>query len=308
MLKSLYLAIYLLVLLSGCTEQEASKKVSLKPSEQKSFTVTNEQDQIPKKYYFGFDLRLAAKDDVKIYLPFLKYLSDHTGLVFLLKLSMHYESNLEKFGNGQIDFAALGPVSAIIAMDKYRAKCLVIGLNGDSKPEYKAVIFTSLNSTINSLSDIKGKSFAFGDRLSTQGHIIPRKMLEDAGITLKDFSRYTYTGSHANTAKAVINGNYDAGALQDNMAYRLEKESRIKILSVSKPYPSSLICSRGDIPGHIIGQIKKALLEFSPQGKHKDLLYDWHKTEMPMGFAPLQQEQLNEVRGLIKRYGIMSSN
>ncbi len=295
--------ILMVFLLISCSEQGNIKVVSLKPA-QNSIEYKSKRQPSPQIYYFGFDLRLSAKDDVKIYLPFLKYLTDNTNIPFSLKLSERYESNLENLGRGDIHFAALGPVSAVIAMDKYNARCLVMGLNHESRPEYRAVIFTTPESIINRVSDLRGKTFAFGDRFSTQGHLIPRKMLEDEGITLKDFKRHTYTGSQANTAKAVLNGNFDAGALQDNMAYRLQREGRIKIIAVSKPYPSSLICSHVAIPEDKINKVLKALLSFDPSNRHKDILFDWHKTEMPMGFVEFTDSYLNEVRRLLKRYKI----
>ncbi|MCX8069135.1 MAG: PhnD/SsuA/transferrin family substrate-binding protein, partial [Thermodesulfovibrionales bacterium] len=171
---------------------------------------------------------------------------------------------------------------------------------------YRAVIFVSKQSTISKITQLKGGSFAFGDRLSTQGHLIPRKMLEDAGIYINDFKKYTYTGSHANTAKEVINGRYDAGAMQDNMAYRLQKEGKIKIIAVSKPYPSSLICCHKDLPPEVIDKIKNALLSFSPDGNHKERLYDWHKTEMPKGFTNVKEDSLKEIIYLSKRYTLLN--
>ena len=38
---------------------------------------------------------------------------------------------------------------------------------------------------------------------STQGHIIPRIILSEYGILLKDLAGYEYTGSHAKCATAV---------------------------------------------------------------------------------------------------------
>ncbi len=301
LLPVLYIVIVLLS--ASCNEQGSVKVVSLKPT-QNAIDDKSKRQPYPKTYNFGFDLRLAVKDDVKIYLPFLKYLSDNTQIQFSLKLSERYESNLEKLGRGDIHFAALGPVSAVIAIDKYNAKCLVMGLNHESRPEYRAVIFTTPYSSINKVSDLKGKTFAFGDRLSTQGHLIPRKMLDDVGIRLTDFRRYIYTGSHANTAKAVLNGNFDAGAIQDNMAYRLQREGRIKIIAVSEPFPSSLICSHRNISKDVTDSVLRVLLSFDPANRHKDFLFDWHKTEMPMGFVEFKDPYLSEVRRLMKRYKI----
>jgi phosphonate transport system substrate-binding protein len=142
--------------------------------------------------------------------------------------------------------------------------------------------------------------------MSTQGHLIPRKMLEDAGLKLYDLGYYVYTGSHANTVRAVLNGEYDAGGIQDNLAKRLAKEGKIRIIKVSDPYPSSLICYNTALDRNIIKSVKYALLSFDPVKKHKNILFDWDKTEMPLGFERLDESRLEEVADLARRYGLIT--
>ncbi|MBI5049611.1 MAG: phosphate/phosphite/phosphonate ABC transporter substrate-binding protein [Nitrospirae bacterium] len=254
---------------------------------------------------FGFDLRLSPKEDVKIYFPFLMYLEQSTGNRFSIRFTEKYENTVENLGKGFTHFAALGPVNCVIAKERYGADCLVAGLNSEGKPEYRAAIFTRIDSPIKNLKDLKGKTFAFGDRYSTQGHVIPRKMLEDSGITFKNLKGYVFTGSHANTARAVLNGEYDAGGIQDTLAKRLISEGKIRILATSVPYPSSLICYNKDVNPLIIKAVKTALLSFDPKGKHAGLLADWDKTEMPNGFTDYQELSLYEIRALTYKYGLL---
>ena len=108
-----------------------------------------------------------------------------------------------------------------------------------------------------------------GTGVLPKGHIIPRKMLEDAGVTPANLKGYSFTGFHTNTARAVLNGEYDAGGIQDNLAKRLVKEGNIKVIAVSKPYPSSLICYSKYVDPLIIKAVKSTLLSFDPKNKHK---------------------------------------
>jgi len=254
---------------------------------------------------FGFDLRLGPKEDVAIYLPFLRYLERQTGLAFALDFTPRYQDTVKNLGEGTTSFAALGPVNCIRAKQLYGAGCLVAGLNAKGSSQYKAVIITRTDSLLFDLSDLTGHSFAFGDRFSTQGHVIPRKMLEDAGIGLNDLSRFTFTGSHANTARAVLSGEYDAGGLQDALAWRLVAEGTVRVLAVSKPYSSSLICYNPDVPPDQVERVKQALLAFDPKGRQAAELKDWDKTEMAYGFAPCDTESLKEIEQLAKRYGLL---
>ncbi len=298
------LMILILVSSISCQEREKPKKVSLY-----SRNASGKEDHITidseRTLRFGFDLRLGPKDDVKIYSPFLYYLEVNTGYRFSIRFTERYEDTARNLGKGITDLAAIGSVNYIIAKNKYNVGCLAMGLNHERRPEYRAVIFARPDSPVKSLKDLGGKSFAFGNRFSTQGHIIPRKMLEDAGLSLSDLKNYAFTGSHTNTVRAVLNGEYDAGGIQDNLANRLAQEGRIKIIAVSKPYPSSLIAYNRGVPSHVIDDIKRALLSLAPMGKDASFLKDWDKTEMPGGFTECNEGMLKEVESLVIRYKLL---
>ncbi|OGQ97897.1 MAG: hypothetical protein A2505_05195 [Deltaproteobacteria bacterium RIFOXYD12_FULL_55_16] len=298
-------AFFAVVLLTACSNREVPKKVSL----QARSPVTEEREMVLKRdkatappLKFGFDHRLSPKDDARIYLSFLQHLSQQTGHKFSLKFTEKYEDTADNLGRGLIQFAALGPVNCVAAKTKYGVGCLAMGLNQNNKPEYRAVIFVRHDSPLNNLEDLRSKTFAFGDRFSTQGHVIPRKILEDAGITLDDLQSYVFTGSHANTAKAVLSGAYEAGAIQDTLADRLNREGQIKILATSKPYPSSLICYAKGVDPATLTAVKKALLEMDPTGAHRNLLVNWDRTEMPSGFVAYQTNSLRDIEKLAGRY------
>jgi len=292
-----------LLLLPGCGDHDAPKKVSLqKRSPPVAEVPTGEEDAGSDSLKFGFDHRLSPKEDVRIYFSLIQYLNRQTGYKFSLKFTESYEKTADNLGRGLLNFAALGPVNCVIAKNKYGAGCLVTGLNQEGRPAYRAVIFARADSTVTSLAELRGKSFAFGDRFSTQGHVIPRKMLEDAGVTLKDLRGYVYTGSHANTAKAVLSGDYEAGAIQDTLAESLSREGRIKIIAASAPYPSSLICYTKEIDPATLTAVKKALLAMEPQGAHRDLLPEWERTEMARGFVAFQSDSLRQIEELVDRY------
>jgi ABC-type phosphate/phosphonate transport system substrate-binding protein len=130
-------------------------------------------------------------------------------------------------------------------------------------------------------------------------------MLEQAGLNLGDLSSYKYTGSHENAMREVLNGTFDAAAVQDSLARKMSALGKIKILSMSDPFPASLVCFNGDVDTSIIKKVKQALMDFDPQGVHAKMLVDWNKTEMPAGFAPYDDSLLDSVRELAQRYGLL---
>jgi phosphonate transport system substrate-binding protein len=291
---------------SGCTQKETPKKVSLL----KRSAVTPDLKDNARVFSlpFGFNLRLGLTEDVRIYTPFLEYLEEATGKGLRIKFTEKYEDTVENLGKGVVQFALIDSLSYVIGREKYghNIEYLASGVNHEGDAKYRAVIFTRPESDIHSIEDIKNRSFAFGPRMSTQGHLIPRKMLEDAGILLKGLDHYVYTGSHINTVRAVLNGEYDAGGVQDTLAHRMAAGGKIRILKISKPYPSSIIAYNGSADKTTVEAVRSALLAFEPDKKHKDMLADWNRTEMPLGFITVGESEFYKIAVLARRYGLLT--
>ena len=255
--------------------------------------------------YFGFDLRLSPKEDARIYAPFLQYISEETGRTFKIHFTPCYSSTVDELGEGVTQFAALGGLNYINAHDKYNATCLVRGLNKEGRSEYRAAIITQPDSDIYEIEDIRGRSFCFGSYYSTQGHLLPRRMLEDNNILMSDIGECTYKGSHTEAASGVVTGQCDAGGVQDTLARSLASEGLVRIVAYSDYCPSSGISANKDVDPELVEAVKKALLDFDPGGKHASNLVDWDRTEMPNGFIEAHDEDYAQLRELAIRYDII---
>ncbi len=303
-IRPLFFFLFILLFIPGCAKKETPKKVSL-------YNRTNEVSKgmdhsRQNVLWFGFDLRLGPKEEVMIYTPFLKYLEEATGRQFRIKFTERDEDTINNLGKGATHFAALGTLNYVIGQNKYGIKYLVSGVNRDGDPRYQSAIFTKPESGIRDIHDLKGKCFAFGSHMSTEGHLIPRNMLEAAGMRLGDLGNYIYTGSHMNTVRSVLNGECDAGGIQDSLAKRLAAEGKIRILKMSEPFPSSVIAYNSALDSDTVKAVRSALLAFEPAGKHKAMLAGWDKTEMPLGFTEINEQELNKVTGFAREYGLLT--
>jgi len=258
-------------------------------------------------FYFGFDRRLEPREDVKMYLPFLRYLERATGYRFALHITPKNGSIVEELGQGKVHFAAIGTLSYLEAHDRYGVRVLVKGLTEEKKGTYRGMIITRPDSPLHSLQDLKGKTFAFGARNSTQGHLIPRILLFEAGIRLSDLAAFEYTGSHFETANAVISGRCDAGGIQDTLARELAKKGLVRILATSPCFPSSTISVSPQVDPQVIEKVTQALLAFDPLGKDKEGLYHWDLSEMPAGFTTATDEDYAEARHWALQLGLLES-
>ena len=256
--------------------------------------------------YFGFDIRNSPEEDSRQYLPFIEYLERSTGYNIRLKLVPENGNIVDELGAGTIQFAAIGAVSSIIAENRYGTIPVVRGLNESQKAEYSSVIVVSPDSTIKKIEDLKGKNFAFGGITSTQGHLIPRIILEKNGLTLGNLGSYEYTGSHVNVITAVVSGLVDAGGLQDTLGLEMEKKGQVRVLYRSGMYPASGISANAELAVEIIEEVKRALIDFQPKGRDARGLYNWEKTEMPNGFIEAKKEDYDALEFYIESLDFLS--
>lgn len=256
-------------------------------------------------WQIGYDPRLEPKDDVRQVASLAKWLEKQTGLSFGVYISDADGSVVDGLCTGKVDFAVVGTVSYLQANKQCGAHILVRGLNAEGRDTYRAAIVVAVNSPLQTLEELKGRAFAFGAVNSTQGHLIPRLMLQQAGLRLEDFSTYIYTGSHVATANAVTSGRVDAGALQDTLAQELARRGLVRILAFSEPYPSSGIIAAPNVPQPVVESVRQALLHLDPIGADASSLYDWQRTEMPLGFVPASDDEYDALRKIAETIGLL---
>ena len=244
---------------------------------------------------FGFDLRASPQEDARQYLPFLQYVEEATGYTFELRFTPKDGQIVDDLGTGVVQFAAMGAGSCIQAHARYGVIPLVRGLNAQGRAEYQSVLVVAPDSSIQMIEDLRGKRFAFGSITSTQGHLIPRIILLEHGLTLHDLAAYEYTGSHRNCANGVTAGRFDAGGMQDTLGEELAAAGLLRIIHTSQYYPSSGIVANSEVPPEVLDRVRQALLDFDPQGRDASGLYHWDRTEMPNDFVEASDEEYAEL-------------
>lgn len=290
-------------LISGC-QTAAPEKIDL----QKTVSAAQLRTIVktPTKYYYvGFDRRLEPSEDVKMYVPLLNYLERTTGYKFRLRVFPQDVDIAREISQGQVQFAIIGPLSSL-QTEKYGAKSLVIGITDNGTFSYRAMIVTQPGSPIKSIQDLRGRTLAFGSRTSTQGYLIPRIMLAQAGLNLSDLASFESFQSHADAANAVISGQFDAAALQDTLAEKLATQGLVKIVATSAYYPCSGISVAAGVDPAVVVAVQKALLEFDPQGKDRDGLYQWGNSEMPKGFRQTEGDPYAVFRPWAEQFGLLN--
>jgi phosphonate transport system substrate-binding protein len=201
--------------------------------------------------------------------PLKEYLSRQMGGEVNLVIPTNYNATVEALGNGSLDFAYLGGLTYLKARKQYGVIPLVQRV---SDLEFHSLFITQANSSIHTLADLKGKTFAFGDINSTSGHLMPYLELKQAGINVDQDLKFRYSGSHPATAKAVESGGVDAGALDETVYNFMVAEgkldkSKVRVFYTSKPFVDYVWVARKDVSHD---QREKFILAFTRLQQGRD--------------------------------------
>jgi phosphonate transport system substrate-binding protein len=191
---------------------------------------------------------------VKRLTPLTQYLSDKIGTPVSFHASPNLNSTVEDLGLNTTQIAYLTPAAYLEAHEKYAAVPLVNPLN-KGKGTFTLMIVVQKDSAIKTMQDLRGKKFALGDKKA----ILQPAVVESAGIKLEEFSAYEYLNHYDNIAKAVINGDFDAGIVKDSIAEKFAAQG-LRVIHTSVPLPSYVFAVNKNLPPKIIARLKAAML------------------------------------------------
>ncbi|MFA5846600.1 MAG: phosphate/phosphite/phosphonate ABC transporter substrate-binding protein [Thermodesulfovibrionales bacterium] len=234
--------------------------------------------------------------------PLAEYLSKKLNRKVELKVAIDFEEAVSDIGKNVTQMCYMTPSTYIEAHNKYDTDVIAKALR-DGKPYQHSVIIARMDRNVNSVEDLKGKTFAFGDFHSTSSHIVPRAMLLEAGIELKDLHYYNYLGHHDDVAKAVLQGEFDAGGIMEATAHKF-RDQGLKFLKVSENIPEFNICVNKAVDKEEVSRLKSALTELtSPSPENRRILESITKSYT--GFVEARDEDYDNIKSMMSKLGMM---
>ncbi len=204
-------------------------------------------------------------------------LHEETGLYFKTSVATSYAAVIEAMGAGKVDIGWLATFSYVLAKDKYDVELLLI-VQRFGSPFYRGQIMVRADSEINSLSDLKGKSFAFVDPVSTSGHLYPKTLFLKKGLDPKTFfGKSVFAGSHNAVVLSIYKGEVDGGAAYDGSRAAVANTfpdvfEKIKVLAYTKEIPNDTVSVRKDLPDQLKIRLRKGLKKISHSAKGSKIL------------------------------------
>jgi phosphonate transport system substrate-binding protein len=183
--------------------------------------------------------------------------------------------------------ASLATFAYVLASERGVAEAALVSVRFGS-PTYNGQLMAGADTGINSVEDLKGKTFGRPDPLSTSGWIIPMLTMRAAGINPEtDLKEIVDAGSHDSVVAAVYNNEVDAGASYVDARTRIEGDhpdvmEKVKVIGVTEDIPNDGVQFIPSLSQELKDKIVEALLKIAETEKGKEALdeaYQWAALE-----------------------------
>ena len=169
------------------------------------------------------------------------YLSKKTGYNITPRVLTSYAAVTEGMTSNNVDIGWVGPLDYVIAHQINGAEAVTKSVRS-GLPSYKAFIIVNVKANINSIADLKGKKFAFGDPLSTSSNLWPRYIMKKNGLNPDSDVTGVNISNQTQISVNVCQGTVDAGAIYDDARKNAGAETscpgimtKTKVLATTDP-------------------------------------------------------------------------
>ena len=184
----------------------------------------------------------------------------------------------------RVDFYMESPYATYLINRLGAAKLLLRRWKG-GLAEYRSLIFTSKESGIQGLDDLRGKILAFEDPGSTSGYFLPKLFLFKKGFSVMEKPGldsnvstneigYIFANSDTNMLNLVLKKKVAAGAFSNDDHANLNDQTKasMSILGESESMPRHLVSVRKDLPQPVVKRLKEILLGMHQDGEGQKVL------------------------------------
>jgi len=172
------------LLIVGCSQTE------------ESYDSVSDAKSEHRELVFAIYTADKASSTVKEFAPVIDWLEEEMSerlgekVKVRMQVSDQYLEAIGDITEGRADFSRLGPASYVLAVQDDPGLGLLAMEAKDGERTFKGIFAIHKDSEIKSLKELKGRSFAFGDPLSTIGRYLCQAELLKMGIKDKDLSKF----------------------------------------------------------------------------------------------------------------------
>ncbi|OWQ43905.1 putative selenate ABC transporter substrate-binding protein [Roseateles noduli] len=241
------------------------------------------------------------------YAPLVRYLEKELERKIEWTQSADYDASVAAIVDGRTDLVMLGGLTFVQAHQRSGGRVIPL-VQRDKDANYRSMFITPVDSGIRRLEDLKGRSFSFGPRSSTSGHLMPRAFLQAAKIDPEaDFRQVVYSSGHDATVAAVVTGKVDAGVLHTFAWEKLVAAGRvdtstIRVFYTSPPFSDTNWSVHADMPAATRKAIAAAFLKIDGSTPEEQEILALQEAAK---FVPTRVENYQRIRAVAESAGLL---
>jgi phosphonate transport system substrate-binding protein len=249
---------------TGCMDQESAE-----PEDRETWP-TIRIGLIPEQDIFSQKQR---------YEPIAEYLSKSMRANVELVILSRYGNIIENFVSNRLDGAFFGSFTGALAHRKLNVEALARPEYPDGTSTYHGLLLVRKDSGITGVEDMRGKRFAFVDKATTAGYLLPLYYFKTHGIDDPDaLLKETYfAGTHEGVINDVLDRKAEIGAAKNTMFSMLANNNpriseELSVLMRSPDVPENALCVRADLDETLKNNLRIALLSMDQDKNGKEIL------------------------------------
>jgi phosphonate transport system substrate-binding protein len=239
--------------------------------------------------------------------PLGDYLKQETGLDVQFTPVTDYAAVVEGLASNKIDLAWLGGFTYVQARIRTNGGVVPIVQRAEDE-KFTSKFIVPVASPAKTLADLKGANFAFGAPSSTSGQLMPRFILQQAGIKPDaDFKTVAFSGAHDATVAFVASGRADGGVLNASVWDKLVEAgnpnaAKVRVLATTPPYFDYNWTVRPGLDAALRKKLTDAFLKLDPSKPGMKEIMDLQRASK---FVPTTSANYDGIESAAKSAGLI---
>jgi phosphonate transport system substrate-binding protein len=216
------------------------------------------------------------------YEPIAEYLSKRVKAKVELVVLSRYGNIIENFVSNRLDGAFFGSFTGALAHRKLNVEAVARPEYPNGTSTYHGLLLVRKDSGITSVQHMRGKRFAYVDKATTAGYLLPLYYFKTHGIDDPDtLLKETYfAGTHEGVIYDVLEQKAEIGAAKNTIFSLLASSDprisqELSILARSPDVPENALCVRADLDESIKNGLRIALLSMDQDNAGRAILSDF---------------------------------
>ena len=239
--------------------------------------------------------------------PLGEYLEKEIGMKVEFIPVTDYAASVEALVAKKVDLVWFGGFTFVQAYIRSNKNVTPL-VQREEDQKFTSVFISRVDSGINQLSDLKGKTFSFGSPSSTSGHLMPRSYLLAAKIDPdSDLKQISFSGAHDATIAAVAGGKVQAGALNASVWNKFVQDKKVdtsivRVFYTTPPYFDYNWTVRNDLDLKLQDKIRNAFLKLDAKKPEDKVILDLQRATK---FIPTKAENYKEIESAAKSANLL---